>query len=317
MTTSAKKLSSQEAIVTLRGNAHTCFLRTLAGMLFATICPVCVSSDYSVEDIAAALSEGAYALPNLRVEYTDTRVDSNGVPRLLVESVYAEKLLTKGGQRQRLRYQRVKASIIDANGQAIPHNDTLSGYNGQASIYVDHMSDPIEGYVRPGYDPNFFHTFYMDPHTKIWYFAAMPLGQFILRYRDGFEIKGQELLDDVSTIKLVGSWTDPYNGVDFTMNLWVAPERNFLPLKSEVMYTHGRMLTQIVCRDLVQLPNGHWYPKEIQIPGDDFPRSPHTVHIYHISRISIDPIPEEFFTPDFPPDIRVYDEILGIRYRTY
>jgi hypothetical protein len=146
----------------------------------------------------------------------------------------------------------------------------------------------------------------------------MSLAAFLKKYAAEFRVESQsESVDGIAAARLVGTWQDSHNGKIFTMKLWVSPERSFLPLKRQIIASDGTMLSETALYDLVQLPNGMWYPKTIRSPAEPsgIPQ-PSVAHIYEISRILIDPIPEGFFTPTFPPNTRVVDDILKVTYIT-
>lgn len=285
------------------------------------------TTSYSVDTIADGLLEAEARLTDIRLDYFFTHRafnEPNG-PKLIVEGVYAQK--KSANMPKRLRYLDHKHFFIDPKTEKTTQGeDTLASFNGQATIILYRKGrsgskmNPKKGFILAGYKHNHFPTLYMDPHTKIWnYNKKMKLGSVLKKFRDQFHIESEsEVLIGISTVKLVGTWTDPYNGISFTLKLWVTPERNFLPLKWQIIKTGKSMLSETALYDLVQLSNGMWYPKTVRSPADPPGLSnPRLAHIYNISKISIDPIPEEFFTPEFPPNTRVYDEILKASYTTY
>jgi len=271
--------------------------------------PAIADTTYTVDSIAEGLLVSAAKFTNLRLDYTFTYygagTDPNG-PRLIVNAVYMQKSLENQKASKCLRYLDHQAFWVDPNKEQMAlAEDKLVSFDGQATTSLDRKPESgklMEGYIINGYDPNHFSSF-MLPHTEIWYFPpSMLLGDFINKNRDGFYIESEsEVLEGISTIKLVGTWIDPHNERSFTMKLWVSPQRNFLPMKKQVI-VGGRMRTEIALYDLVQLPNGMWYPKTVRFPAE--PSGIPDVRlfkIYDISEILIEPIPEGFFKPEFPP----------------
>ncbi len=295
--------------------------------LLLTAPTIADATSYSVDTIAEGLLAAEAQFTDLRLDYVFTHRAWNKPkgPRLVVKAVYAQKM--SKNTPKRLRYLGRKHSIVDPNTKKVtPGQETLASFDGQATIILYRKDEsgkqmnPMKGYILAGYKHNHFPTVYMDPHTKIWYYhKKLLLGDFLKKFRQVFRIESEsESLDGISTVKLVGTWADPYNGVKFTMKLWVATERNFLPLKRQIMRADGEMLTETALYDLVQLPNGMWYPKTIRSPADPPGiQKPRLAHIYNISKISTDAIQDEFFKPEFPPNTRVLDDILKVSYTTY
>lgn len=271
---------------------------------------------FTVDTIADGMLAAEARFTNLRLNYVTTRMSWNrrNDPIQLLEGVYAEKKTAK-----RLWYLDRKVSIIDPETEeSTLVEDTLASFNGDATITLERKVEPdkpMRGAILAGYDPNRFPIYYMDPHTKIWYHARRLLGELLKEYRNTFRIESEsEMLDGLPTVKLVGTFSDGM----LTMKLWVSPQRNFLPIKRQIMQTGGRLLSETALYNLVQLPNGLWYPKTIQSPADP-PGAPNPAFVttYSISEISVDPIPQEFFSPKFPPNTQVYDDILKVSYKTY
>jgi hypothetical protein len=279
---------------------------------------------YTVDAIAEGLLAAEAQLTDLRLDYAFTHRawnEPNG-SKLVTEATYAHK--TSEQIPQRLRYLERITFVVDPNGEHTSlREDILASFNGQATTTINRVVESGElmrAFIQPGYDSKWFGSYDPDPHTKIWYYGSeILLGDIVKRYKNKFHIESEfEVVDGISTIKLTGTWTDPYNGVEFTMKLWVSPERNFLPLKWQVIREDGKMLSETALYNLVRLPNGMWYPKTIRSPADP-PAilNPRIAHIYNISEISIEPVPQDFFTPKFAPNTRVHDGILNITYTTY
>jgi hypothetical protein len=280
------------------------------------------TSSYTVDSIADGMLAAEAKFTNLRLEYTFTRANEcNEVPSNiaigLIEGIYAHKVPSKEQETdERLRYLDLRVSWIDNVGMRTTRYDTLASFNGEETIVLDRIitepGQPMRGTIRAGYNQIPFVYYQLaDPHTVIWYFSRTHLGNFLRENRATFHIESQsELLDGIPTVKLVGT---TINGRQ-TTNLWISPEWGFLPLKRK-LWLDGKPLTGTALYDLVQLPNGMWYPQTIRhVPGDP---NAICVSTTSISKISIEPIPVEFFTPEFPPNTRVVDEILGISYTTH
>jgi len=305
--------------------------RSVVLAIVAVLClpwnvPAIADASYTVDAIADGLSTAEARFTDLRMEYVFTHSDWNepNGPKLVVEGVYVQK--TSKEISKRLRYLDRKHSFVDPNkGQVTLGEHALASFNGQATRLLyrrgksGELMEPMKGYVLAGYKKKFFPRLYRDPHTKIWYFADKVLGEFLKEYRDKFHIESEsELLDDISTVKLVGTWTEPNTVVSHSMKLWVSPEHNFLPLKRQLIRADGSLISETALYNLIQLPNGMWYPRVIRSPADPpGAPNPRIAHIYNISKISIEPIPEEFFSPEFPPNTYVIDDIQKVSYTTY
>ncbi len=298
---------------------------SLLQCLLCTFTSIANTTSHSVDTIAEELLKAEARFTDLRLEYTEyttggsNRKDPNK-PSRIVKAVYAQKsVMTKEGHK-RLYYLDHKVFVVDPNTeQSTLVDDTMSCFDGEATkiLYRKVNPDkPIKGFILAGYDPIGFPSYDMDPHTKIWYFANKGLGNILKENKNNFHIESEsEVLDGISTVKLAGTISDG----KFIMKLWVSPERNFLPMKSQLAKTGGeRLLMGTILLDLVKLSNGLWYPKKIQSPEVPLTDpAPHHFLIYEISKISVDPIPEDFFRPEFPPDTHVIDDILKVSYTTY
>jgi hypothetical protein len=282
-----------------------------------------VGGTYTVDTIADGLLASESRLSDLRLDYTFTHRAWNKPkgPMLVTQAIFAQKISKRSAER--LRYLDSEVHVVDPNTKNRSLQDhTLASFNGEATVILRrkvNSGKPMKGYVLGGYKSDAFGGYAWDPHTKIWYYhPKMSLGAFLKKYASEFRVESQsEALDGIPATKLVGTWQDSHNGKTFSMKLWVSPERSFLPLKRQIIASDGTMLSETALYDLVQLPNGMWYPKTIRSPAEPpgIPQ-PSVAHIYEISRILIDPIPEGFFTPAFPPNTRVVDDILKVTYTT-
>jgi hypothetical protein len=282
------------------------------------IWPVAAISEtevYTVDNIADGMLEAEAKFTDLRLEYVQIGGPSNepNGPINIAKATYAQKMP------KRLRYLDINVSSTNLKTQeSILVADIRASYDGEVTAILDRKvesGEPMRGAVLAGYESSQFPAISMDPHTEIWYFNNKFIGNILKENRNTFRIESEsEALDGASAVKLTGTIWD---GV-LTLKLWVSPERGFLPLKRQVMQTGGRFYSETALYDLVQLPNGMWYPKTIQSPAD--PPGAHNF-VYtttcNISKISIDPIPKEFFTPDFPPNTYVIDDVLKTSYTTY
>jgi hypothetical protein len=280
-----------------------------------------------MDSIADGLVGAEAQLTDLRLDYllVHRPWDKPKGPMLVTEGIYAHKKCVS--MPKTLRYlDRKVYYVIDPNRKrSNPYEDTLAAFDGQVSRILHRRDDSgkllesMKGYILAGYEKDFFPSFMGDPHTAIWYFAGKQLGQFLKEQKDKFHIESQsEVVNGVSTVKLVGTlWINPNTGESRTMKLWISPERNFLPLKLQRLRNARDFAWETALYDLVQLPNGMWYPKTIRSPADPpGTAKPPFVQVYTISKISIDPLTQEFFRPEFPPNTRVLDDILKVSYAT-
>jgi len=281
---------------------------------------------YTIDTIAEGLLGAEAQFTDLRLDYNDQRCvyrDGNSIcPFRIVKAVYAQKVSKQDpndpNKPKKLRYLDRKSYLIDQNTKQITLvEDTLSTFNGKGTTVLNRKAKRgklMRAVILEGYDPNQFPAYDMDPHTKIWY-CGKKIGRILKENRKTFRTESEaELLDGVSTIKLTGTFADG----KITMKLWISPERNFLPLKRQISKTGGRLLSETALYELVQLPNGMWYPKIIRSP-DEPPGAPNPrmTQVYNISKISIEPITEEFFSPEFSPGTYVIDDINKVSYTTY
>jgi len=302
----------------------------LASVIFYCGLPTTVLADttYTVDSIAEALLTAEARFTNLRIDYIETKKGYNKPddPVRVVEAVYAQKMLDNQDTPTRLRYHDRKVTYIDPNTKKTTYEDMLVSFDGTATTILYRKSpymgtepnSTMKGYIISGYDSNQFSGLDLDPHNLIWYHARRGLGEILKDSRTTAYIERQsEVLDGISTVKVVSTQVYP-NKKSLTIKLWVSPERGFLPLKRQLMQTGGRFYSETALYDLVQLPNGMWYPKTIRSPADP-PGAPNFVYTttYNISNISIEPIPKEFFTPEFPPNTHVIDDITKTSYTTY
>jgi len=263
----------------------------------------------TVDAMAEGLSAGEAAFTNLQFEYVSQwqiRLENGQDVIHRIEGTYAKKL--SGA----LRYQDLKFSRINAdNGDVNIISDGRASYDGNATYVLDRnvrAGKPKHGYVRPGYDPNQFSNMNLVPHAHIWIYGKKSLASIIRQNKGTFQVEqATEMIEGIPTAKLTGVIA---NGA-FMMKLWISPERNFMPLKRQIILVKdGKLMQEMVLSNLVQLPNGLWFPKSIRFGSPD----PQWASYQEISKISIDPIPEKIFTPEFPADTEVVDEVLGLRY---
>lgn len=285
------------------------------------------NSKYTLDSIADGLLSAEARLSDLRLEYVFTHKaykKSNG-PKMVAKCIYAQKRLKDSPKV--LRYLDKKVSFVDPNRKdLILKEDFQVSFDGQATRLLYRRDEsgkllkPMEGYIIADYDKSWFGSYDKDPHTTIWYIAGKQWGQFIKEYKDKFYIEGEaEILNGISTVKLQGTMlTNPKHNTVNTFKIWISPERNFLPLKWQRLRSNGELAWEVELCDLMQLPNGMWYLKTIRTPAEP-PGNPdfEIALTYEISEISIDPIPKELFTPEFPPNTHVRDTIQNISYTTY
>lgn len=283
----------------------------------------CFAADSDkVAAIAEGLLQAEQQFSNLRIDYIATRRDWNAPnePFRIVEGVYAQKKVVAEEEVKVLRYLGRKGSVIyPATEVSEVSEDECTSYDGEATMFLDRKAEsdkPMQGMILAGYVQERFPKYDLDPHTQIWHFDGRSLGQILKDNIGSFRIESEnEKVEGTPAVKLVGTiW-----GGKAEMALWVSPERGFLPVKREFKRPGGESLFMgTIVRQLVQLPNGAWYPMQIQSPALplDAPR-PRYFLTYEISKISVKPIPSDFFSFNFPPGTRVWDDILKVSYLTY
>jgi len=280
---------------------------------------------HSIDTIAEGLSAAEAQFTDLRIDYMTSRRNwrepNNQYYR--TQCLYAHKIIQTQGKNNRLRYIHLKTSLVDPNAKSTELlEDTLTSFDGEKTVWVykrkedGQLMKGFEGVIFSGYVSKYFSSFNIDPHRKIWYFAEKPIGELLRKYKDTFQIVNEnEMINDIPTVKLVGQISDG----KVTMTLWVSPERNFLPMKTQLAKTGGeKLIMGTILLDLIKLPNGLWYPKKIQSPEVPLTDpAPEYFLIYEITKISTEPISEKFFIPEFPPNTHVFDDILKVSYTTH
>jgi hypothetical protein len=286
-----------------------CGLSFILAFFFLINRDMAAEQTLTVDSAAEGLSASQAVFTNLRFEYVSQwkiRLNNGSDVIHRVEGTYAQKF--PGA----LRYRELKFSRIDiGNGDVNILVDGWAGYDGNATYILDRMvrtGKPKRGYIRPGYDPNQFTIIGFDPLSNIWNQGKRSLASFVRENKGTFLTEQEkEIMEGVSTVKLVGNFADG----KLAMKLWLSPEHNSLPMKRQIFNNKdGKLMSETVLSNLVQLPNGLWFPQSIRSGSPD----PEWAIYQEISKISIDPIPEDFFTPDFPAGTDVSDEVLGINY---
>lgn len=265
----------------------------------------------TLDSISDGLSTNEAAFTNLRLEYIlqwRLRLEDGSDVFHRIEAVYAKK--TPGN----LQYLEQNFSRINvASGEVNVFTDGWASFDGNATYTLNknvRAGKPKRGFVRLGYDPNDFSTtsIYFIPHSNIWNQGRQSLATFIRKNKETLKVEqGMESIEGVPSIKLAGNFAEG----KLMMKLWISPQRNFLPIKRQVYNTKdGKLMSETVLSNLVQLPNGLWFPKSIRFGSPD----PEWAIYQEITNISIEPIPEDFFKPAFPEGTEVVDEVLGLRY---
>ena len=268
------------------------------------------TNTYSVETIAEGLLAAEAQFTDLQMEYRSeirlyTKDDSTS-PVRAVEAVFAMK------KPKNLKYLDRKVFTIEPKTkQENLTENVLASFDGKATITLDRkvkQGKPLRGAIYPGCEQERFPRLDLDPHSLIWYFGNKQLGEILKQEDNNFHIEtNKEMINGIPTVKIAGTIWDGTG----TIKMWISPERNFLPIKVQVIRTRDeRLLSETVLSNLVQLSNGLWFPKAIQCGSPD----PFNAAKYSISKISVDPVPEELFKPAFPPNTFINDYVIGISY---
>ncbi len=278
--------------------------------------------NYNVDAIVKGLLAAEAQFADLRIEYSTTRRNwrEPNQPFEKTQAIYVHKTDPNQKKDKGLRYFDFQVFLVDPNAKGEKLlEDTLTSFDGERTIVLDRKVESgkaKKGFIFADYASKYFSSYHKDPHTKIWYFGGKPIGEILKENKNTFRIESDtEILNDIPTMKLAGQILDG----KVTMTLWVSPERNFLPLKTQFAKSDGeRLFMGTTLLDLAKLPNGIWYPKKIQSPAVPLTDpNPAYFLIYEIKNVSFEPISAEFFTPDFPPNTKVYDDILKVSYTTY
>jgi len=230
-----------------------------------------------------------------------------------VQGLYAHKTTTDANQP--LRYlSRIATITNQETNQTTLAQDYLLSFNGESTFTLD---QPVESNQQPvasikqGYSKKLFPDAYNSANS-IWLRAAEYFGHPESTFRIQ---KRNEYIDGLSCTKVTGTLLDG----QITLEYWISADRSYLPLKMQALRDDGnqqQLKADTILSDLVQLENGIWLPGKIVYNSYD-PAFVEFTRTWNLSSISIDPIPKEFFTPQFPPGTRVHDGILGITYTTY
>jgi len=277
---------------------------------------------FTVNDIAQGMLSTEKSFKDLYIEYETTWVGWNrpDEPYRVLDGIYAEKKHSSNEISHPQRYLDRYVYVIDPKTELVKTEEsTQISFNGEVTSVLyrkTEQEDAMKGYLFKNYDPNMFSTYYMDPHHKIWFYTdETSLADIIIKNKNSFHVESEpDLLDGTSTVKLVGTFSDG----NLTMRLWISPDHNFLPIKRQILQTEGRMLSETALYDLIELSNGMWYPRKIMSPADP-PGAPNPAYVmtYTLSNIEVGQISEEFFSPAFPPNTQVYDDILKMSYTKY
>jgi hypothetical protein len=284
--------------------------------------------NFTVDDIINGLSkaEDFFANSDLRLDFVEqneqyTKEDGSRVIGRS-ECSYARKF---PGPLQRWE-QKIYEINIDTNDVMVI-SDTSESYDGNATYSLERPDNrrnknavlegkPGRGIIKAGLDPNRFPTAYhsnrdMPFKISVWTLGKYPLSSFIEKNKNNFHIEGIDILEGVPAIKLVGGPIMTGRFGPFTFKYWISPQRGFLPLKMQFFRSDtGFMLSEDVLSELVQLPDGFWFAKYICVTA----KENECAIQYRITNISVEPIPDSYFTTEYPEGTKVFDEILGVRY---
>jgi hypothetical protein len=224
--------------------------------------------------------------------------------------------------------QKVYEINVDTNNITVV-SDNSASYDGNATCILRRPDNrinknavlegkPGHGTIKADFEPNLFpraipSKFRDMPFIEIsiWSFGSKPLSSIIRKNKDVFHIEGTDILEGAPVIILVGGPIMNEGFGPFTLKYWISPQRGFLPLKMQYFRSDtGLMLSENVLSDLIQLPNGFWFAKYICGAA----KGTECAYQYRITNISVEPIPDGYFTAEFPEGTKVIDEILGVRY---
>ena len=288
----------------------------------------------SIDDIVKEIRQVRERFRSVRIKYTCSTLlwlDRSQQVKGFIEGVYAHKV--KDGCDELLQLHDTTTYWIDPNtGARDVFQSKVCAFDGQATRKLIRVDSPEvrrhkgsrglkEGYVYKGFVRSQFLANENGPYREVWYTAwYMPLDKSITITEFPFVIKGRENVNGLSTI-LLESYVpkEPNNpkSHEGIFKLWIAPERSFLPVKLED-WIDGECRRQRGLSDLILLANGVWFPLRIQRPMDEDKLAKASFFsIWEVKEISLDPIPDSFFTIEFPAGTRVYDEVVGANYTTY
>jgi hypothetical protein len=187
-------------------------------------------------------------------------------------------------------------------------NDDLVAFNGEQTRRLRRILSHgyMRGWIFPGKLDDAFPIDQYAPDMMIWHHGRHPFDELMTRANISAKVISSESLRGVNTFHVV---LDDGASV---LNIWVAPSRDYLPVQTiATRKNDNRILQRHQLDSLVQLENGAWYPTEIRYDWGEDTGIGRSVKLKHVSSA---PVPLSAFTPSFPDNTRVVDQIANVAY---
>ena len=282
-------------------------IQTFLIVLFITI-NTAISSQmsYTIKEISEAMLASEAQYSNIKLNYTANLPDiQDATKRNITKITFAQKMAE--GWLYLDRQDLIEGDSIDQNKE----EGDLTVFNGENTLYLLKESEPNaiqRAAIYPGREERLIKNFNNTPQNIIWGYGY-PYAKIITDPNNKFDIVSQsEEINGHRVIKLSGT---AFNG-NGTLTLWICPQLNFMPLKTQAVRNKDQNAITRSFSDFVRLSNGLFYPQKITLWD---PNSLYSATM-EMTDISIDPIPESFFRPSLPPNTQVSDLVNGIVYTT-
>jgi hypothetical protein len=265
--------------------------------------------EFTVPEVADSMSAAADQFPELRLDYQLSMhaYDANLKPTGMIsyDVVWATK---SPGNLEYVDYTAV--TIDDKSGARTMDAGQTIIYDGKLTYVLDkarNAKGDMTGWIRAGRDSASFPPAWPYPmQLAVFNFLRQRSWPRLLKEPTAkFHIVNQhEIVDDLDTIHIQGTWN---NRLD--IQCWVCPSRDFLALKSETHSIPPGGYDEIhELKDLVKLPDGPWFPNQVQ-GSDPAVKDKPTDVVYKLKAPPLTKVPAALFHMTFPPGTHVNDEV--------
>jgi hypothetical protein len=279
---------------------------TVLGLSFVLNIANASEQKYTVESIIKLMNAYEEQLDSFKLEYEYIGYADTQGSREFEEGSFARKA-SEG---------YVLNDFIKYAGKTYDDKKYVEGigaaFNGQSTWYLEHEKNKNGYYMGAVFDGlvgNHFKSF-NNPHYRIWYFNYKNKFSDNLANPEGkAKIQKTELIDGVETIQINYKAASGF----YDCNIWVSPERNFMPIKYEHYRTDtGELSWTTKWENFKKLSNGMWYPMRIAMTGKDAANPA----VITVKRMDVTPLSKDDFVIKFPEFTHVTDHVAGISYVT-
>lgn len=301
--------TSRKSLGRCRGISRRRLLVVCMSVLFMLPGMSAMASSYTVEELAEGMLAAEAQFTDIVVKFVcDIPIYASEGQRKrgVIRGTYARKMPEGWEYRKTCRRTEDRAE---------PLVDEVAAFDGKVTVWLNQRGDGRgrkEATISPGFKREQFSGYGLDPHHYTWYVNSRISFEELLRREDS-EFVIEEVEEDVGGLKTVKVQGTVFKGTA-SMSLWICPERSFLAIKTRLVFNRNRKrILERSLSDLVQLPNGMWYPKRIEYGK---PTLQADAFAYTVEEISVAPLPQEFFRPAIPPNTHVTDHVAQLSYTT-